>query len=104
MCLGLSVAASLAFAAPACALLAVTLVWMRGAPESKGWRLALPQVAFLTAFVLLAIPLNHAEWKTLAVGATSLRQTTNEITALSLGTSLKVIGAMAQIGRALVSV
>ena len=103
MCLGLSVAASLAFAAPACALLAVTLVWMSGAPESKGWRLALPQVAFLTAFVLLAIPLNHAEWKTLAVGATSLRQTTNEITALSLGTSLKVMGVIGRVALALVA-
>jgi hypothetical protein len=54
-------------------------------------------------FVLLAIPLNRAEWKTLAVGATSLRQTINEITALSLGTSLKVIGAMARVAMALVS-
>ena len=43
-------------------------------------------------FLLLAIPLNHADWKTLAVGATSLRQTVDELTELSLGTSLKVLG------------
>ena len=104
MCLGLSVAASLAFAAPACALLAVLLGWLRGSAESRGRRLALPQVVFLTAFVLLAIPLNHAEWKTLGVGATSLRQTINEITALSLGTSLKVIAAAARVGLALLAV
>jgi hypothetical protein len=60
-------------------------------------------VFFLTAFVLLAIPLDRAEWKTLAVGATSLRQTINEITALSLGTSLKIIGAMARVAVALVA-
>src|SRR5665811_1375611 len=65
---------------------------------------ALALVFFLTAFVLLAIPLNHAEWKTLGVGATSLRQTINEITAVSLGTSLKVIGAIARVGSALVAV
>jgi uncharacterized membrane protein len=95
MCLGLSVVASLAFAAPACALLVVYLLW------SKGRAVAL--IAFLTAFVLLVIPLNHAEWNTLAVGATSLRQTVNELTALSLGTSLKVFGAMARVVLALLA-
>jgi uncharacterized membrane protein len=89
MCLGLSVAASLAFAAPACALLVIYLLW------SRCHTVAL--IAFLTAFVLLVIPLNHAEWNTLAIGATSLRQTINELTALSLGTSLKVFGAVARI-------
>jgi hypothetical protein len=104
MFLGLSVAATLAFAAPAVALLAVFLVWSRGAAASRGWRLALPQVVFLTAFLLLAIPLNHAEWKTLAVGATSLRQTINELSELSLGTSLKVGGAIARVALALVAI
>jgi hypothetical protein len=66
--------------------------------------LALPEIAFLTAFVLLAIPLNHAEWKTLGVGATSLRQTINEITALSLGTSLEVWGAAARVAMAVAGV
>jgi hypothetical protein len=55
-------------------------------------------------FVLLVIPLNHAEWKTLGVGATSLRQTINELTALSLGTSLKEIGALARVTLALLAV
>jgi hypothetical protein len=54
-------------------------------------------------FVLLVIPLNHAEWKTLGVGATSLRQTINELTALSLGTSLKVIGTAGRVALVLVA-
>ena len=95
MCLGLSVVASLAFTAPACALLVVYLLWSRSR--------TVPVIAFLTAFVLLVIPLNHAEWKTLAVGATSLRQTVNELTALSLGTSLKVFGAIARVTLALLA-
>ena len=111
MCLGLSVAASLAFAAPAIALLVAFLVWSK----TSGWKGGVPSgsacqpgalalIVFLTAFVLLAIPLNHAEWKTLGVGATSLRQTNNEITAVSLGTSSKVAGAIARVGLALAAV
>jgi uncharacterized membrane protein len=106
-CLGLSVAASLAFAAPAVALLVVFLVWSKSRADGvpPGWvrppARVLVLVFFLSAFVLLVIPLNRAEWKTLAVGATSLRQTINEITALSLGTSLKVFGAMARVAVAL---
>jgi uncharacterized membrane protein len=104
MCLGLSVAASLAFAAPAVALLAVFLAWSTtggadGAPPGR----VLGLIAFLTAFILLVIPLNHAEWKTLGVGATSLRQTINELTALSLGTSLKVLDAAARVAIALLA-
>ncbi len=95
MFLGLSVVASLAFTAPACALLLVYLLWARGG--------TVPLIAFLTAFVLLVIPLNHAEWNTLAIGATSLRQTLNELTALSLGTSLKVFGAIARVTLALLA-
>ena len=95
MCLGLSVAASLAFAAPAVALLVVFLAWSWS--KSRAHAVTLTLIFFLTMFVLLVIPLNHAEWKTLGVGATSLRQTINELTALSLGTSLKVIGAVARV-------
>jgi len=95
MFLGLSVVASLAFVAPACALLAVCLLWSGGR--------ALVLIAFLTAFVLLVLPLNHSEWNTLAVGATSLRQTINELTVLSLGTSLKVFGAIARVALALLT-
>jgi Dolichyl-phosphate-mannose-protein mannosyltransferase len=111
LCLGLSVAASLAFVAPAVALLAVSLSWLGGgadgAPSGSvrarppGRALAL--IVFLTVFVLLVIPLNHAEWKTLGVGATSLRQTINELTALSLGTSLKVIGTIARVALAVLA-
>ena len=101
VCLGLSVAAALAFAAPAVALLAVFLAWSGWSrPHSRDLVLTF----LLTAFVLVIIPLNHAEWKTLAAGATSLRQTINEISALSLGTSLKVVGAMARMGLALAAV
>ena len=110
VCLGLSVAATLAFAAPALALLVVFLAWSK---SGAGAQPAVPPgripghvfvlIFLLTAFVLLAIPLDRAEWTTLAVGATSLRQTINEITALSLGTSLKVIGATARAAVALVA-
>src|ERR1017187_5309688 len=105
VCLGLSVAATLAFAAPAVALLVVFLAWSNSGPGAPSGVVrgrapnarVLALIFFLTVFVPLAIPLNRAEWKTLAVGATSLRQTINEITALSLGTSLKVIGALARV-------
>ena len=103
LCLGLSVAASLAFAAPAAALLAVYLFWSRTGGNGRTGGRPLALIAGLVAFLLLVIPLNRAEWKTLAVGATSLRQTINVVTALSLGTSLEVIGAISRIAVALVA-
>ena len=84
VCLGLSVAASLAFAAPACALLLISALWF----GAEGRRHQMPQIAFLTVFVLLAIPMNRAEWATLAVGAGSLRQTLLFLSEASLGMSL----------------
>ena len=113
ICLGLSVAATLAFAAPAVALLVVFLAWSRGGGAdgvpSGSVRARPPGGALictvcLTAFVLLAIPINHLERKTLAVGATALRQTINELTALSLGTSLEGIAATARVALGLVAV
>ena len=101
MFLGLSVAASLAFAAPAAALLAVFLA---GTGRARTAGRAFAAIFFLTAFILLVIPINHAEWKTLAAGASSLRQTINEIIALSIGTSLKVVGAVARLGLELAAV
>lgn len=104
ICLGLSVAATLSFAAPAVALLVVFL--LRGADPLVRERppgRALLLTFFVTVFVLLAIPLNHAEWKTLAVGATSLRQTINELIALSLGISSTVVAAMARVALAVVT-
>src|ERR1019366_6543874 len=74
----------------------------RGDPARQPGSLAL--IVFLPAFVLLAVPLHHAAWEKLGVGATSLRQTINEITAVSLGTSLKLIGAIARVGLALAAV
>jgi hypothetical protein len=82
-----------------------TSAWKSGVPSGSACQPgALALIVFLTAFVLLAIPLNRAEWKTLGVGATSLRQTINEITAESLGTSSKVAGAIARVGLALTTV
>jgi hypothetical protein len=74
---GLSVTASLAFAAPVAGLLLIT-----------AWRHRfsyMPHLAGLTAFVLLVVPLNHAEASVVTAGATSLRQTLNELTAGSFG-------------------
>ena len=102
MCLGLSVAAALAFAAPAVALLVVFLAWSW--PQTKPHAVTFTLIFLLTLFVLLVIPLNHAEWKTLGVGATSLRQTINELTALSLGTSSTLVGAGARVALAVLAV
>jgi len=56
---------------------------------------------FLTLFVLLTIPVNRSQWATLGIGATSLRQSLNELPALSLGASLKVLSAAVRVGVAL---
>ena len=101
VCLGLCVTASLPFAAPACALLLVTFLWFRRSPATSDRRAYMPQFMFLTMFVLLTIPVNRSQWATLGIGATSLRQTLNELTALSLGTSLKVLFAAARVAAAL---
>ena len=101
VCLGLSVVASLAFAAPACALLGVAMLWFKGERDPDGRRPYLPHLMFLTMFVLMTIPVNRAQWATLGIGATSLRQTLNEVTALSLGTSLKVLAAVVRVGVAI---
>jgi len=96
--LGLSVAASLAFAAPALALVLVALAFERK-------RLCyLPHLAFLTAFLFLAVPLNHAEKALVTSGATSLRQTLNELTASSFDTSNRFVGAMARAATGLLAV
>ena len=104
VCLGLSVTASLPFAAPACALLLIAMLWFKRAPGTPSRRLYLPQYMFLTMFVLLTIPVNHSQWATLGIGATSLRQTINEITSLSLGTSIKVVTAAARVAVAFAAV
>ena len=96
--LGLSVAASLAFAAPVLALILVALAFERK-------RLSyLPHLAFLTAFLFLAVPLNHAEKALVTSGATSLRQTLNELTQESFGTSNRFFGAIARAATGLLAV
>ena len=83
MSIGLSVAANLAFLVPAVALAAAFS--FQPAPHQSGRRFQnfwLP--AFITAFVILVIPANHTDFATFNHGATSLRQTLNSLTALSL--------------------
>ena len=82
-CLGLSVAANLAFLVPAVAL--ATAFSVHPTPRQSSRRFQdfwLPAV--LTAFLILVIPFNHADFATFNYGATSLRQTLNSLTALSL--------------------
>ena len=98
VCLGLSVASAPAFLAPASALVLVFAAWKRG----RGGEVA--ACAFLTAFLLLVIPVNHAEWKPLAVGATSLRQTINELSRLTFGSANTVLAAVARVGVAVVAI
>jgi hypothetical protein len=83
----LSIGASLAFAAPAAALTAVFLAWGRGWLYSRGKGPVFIGLVFLPTFVLLAIPLDHVTVSSFAGCATSLRQTLNRISSLSLGTS-----------------
>jgi hypothetical protein len=94
--LGLSVVASLSFAAPATALLLVA-----------AWRHRLdymPHMAGLTAFVLLTVPLNHADASVVTQGATSLRQTLNELTDASFGLENSVAAAAARIAAGLLAI
>jgi hypothetical protein len=103
VCLGLSIAASLAFAAPALALLMLYLGWGRGWiwPQGQGRVFAL--IALLTAFVFLAVPIDHVDATSFLSGATSLRQTLNEMSAVTFGSSSPVVFAASRIGMAVVA-
>ena len=90
--LGLSVGASLAFLPPAVALIIVAV--LRRSPSFR----YVPHLAFLTAFVLLVLPVNHAEISVLAEGATSLRQTLNALTRASFGTGNAILAALVRVG------
>uniref|UniRef100_Q020A0 Glycosyltransferase RgtA/B/C/D-like domain-containing protein n=1 Tax=Solibacter usitatus (strain Ellin6076) TaxID=234267 RepID=Q020A0_SOLUE len=98
VCLGLSVSAALAFAAPASAMAAVFLGWGRGWVYPKGQGRVFVLLSFLSAFMLLAIPIDHTAAGAFMAGATSLRQSLNEISEISLGTSLKVVWGAVRIG------
>ena len=87
--LGLSVAGSLAFLAPSIALMFACI----GRRKLE----YMPVLAFLVAFLLLLLPLNHAERDVITTGATSLRQTLNEMTAASLDTGNSVVAAMVRV-------
>jgi hypothetical protein len=87
--LGLSVSSSLAFLAPATALILVA-----AARRKLGY---MPHLAVLTAFMLLLLPLNHAGMDLVTQGATSLRQTLNELTAGSLDTNSSVAAAVVRV-------
>jgi hypothetical protein len=104
-CLALSVAGCLSFVVPALGLL-FTFLSRAGHRPALSRHLLLPSLVF--AFVLLAIPLNHALLTDFAVGATSLRQTLGELTAFSLSglaVNPKVLAAVVRIalGLALVA-
>jgi hypothetical protein len=103
VCLGLSVSAALAFAAPAAAMAAVFLAWGRGWVYPKGQGTVFVLLTLLTAFVFLAIPVDHTRAGAFLAGATSLRQTLNEISEISLGTSLKVLAGAVRVGVALLA-
>ena len=77
--LGLSAAASLAFLAPAAALILLVAL-------SKRVKLGyVPHVAILTAFMLLVLPLNHAEKAVVTDGPSSFVQSLDLLAAGSLG-------------------
>ena len=103
VCLGLSVSAAMAFAAPVAAMATVFLAWGRGWVYAKGQGSVFVLMSFLTAFIFLAIPIDHTGAGAFLAGATSLRQTLNDISAISLGTSLKVVAAGVRIGVALLA-
>src|SRR6185295_10836377 len=73
VCLGLSFSASLAFAAPAVALVTVfAFSGRRRIPAGDRWHL--PLYFLITAFIFLAIPLNQADAGIFSYGgANSLR-------------------------------
>ena len=87
--LGLSVSASLSFLAPALALIVLT-----GMRRKLGY---MPHLAAMTAFVLLILPLNHAEMDVIRTGASSLRQTLNGLTAGSLDTTDGVVATVVRV-------
>jgi hypothetical protein len=86
VCLGLSVASNLAFIVPVVALACGFAVLLRtgqaGGLSYFTQQFAIP--ALVTAFLVLVIPLNHVDFATFNIGATSLRQTLHSVTALSL--------------------
>jgi hypothetical protein len=82
VCLGLSAASNLPFIVPAAALACGFAVRLKTTGQAGGLSQLIP--AFVTAFLVLVIPLNHADFATFNTGATSLRQTLHSMTALSL--------------------
>src|SRR5262249_17140777 len=57
----------------------------------------MPHLSFLVAFLVLLLPLNHAERDLITSGATSLRQTLNELTAASLDTGNRIVAAIIRV-------
>ena len=94
VCLGLSVASALAFGAPAVATVAVYLAFFRKD------RLNFVLLALISAFVFVAVPVDHPYARAFLEGATSLRQTINGITQLSVGISSAALltGARVAVG------
>jgi hypothetical protein len=63
----------------------------------------MPQLALLTAFVFLLLPVNHAERDTLTQGVNSWRQSLNELTASSLDFDNRLVEAVVRVVVALLA-
>jgi 4-amino-4-deoxy-L-arabinose transferase-like glycosyltransferase len=86
LCLGLAMAANLAFAFPVAALggafCLTAVLWKRTSAGTLAQQLAVP--AILVAFLLLVLPLSHAEPESFYFGGASLRDTLHSLAVLSL--------------------
>jgi hypothetical protein len=86
LCLGLSVVANLAFAVPVAALggafCITALLWKRASAPVLAERLLVPAVVL--AFLLLVLPVSHAEPEHFIWGCNSLRETVGSLAMLSV--------------------
>jgi 4-amino-4-deoxy-L-arabinose transferase-like glycosyltransferase len=100
ICLGLAVAASLAFAFPAAALggafCLAAVLWKRTSARTLAEQLAVP--AALVAFLILVLPLSHAEPENFYFGGDSLRDTVRSLALLSVYHTRRVVAFPAAIG------
>jgi uncharacterized membrane protein len=86
LCLGLTVAANLAFAFPVAALggafCLIAVLWKRASAETLAEQLLVPAV--LVAFLLVVLPVSHAEPAHFCWGCASLRDTIRSLVLLSV--------------------
>jgi len=100
LCLGLAVAANLAFAFPVAALggafCLTALLWKRTSAWVLAEQLAVP--AAVVAFLILVLPLSHAEPENFYFGGASLRDTVRSLALLSVYHTRRVAAFPAAIG------